>query len=117
MKKLLWLLVFVVAGVAGYTYLTTGRLRILPRHHSAASQQVEKLAGEFHALLREYKSAGQAAGVAGVDTSYEAGTVRLKALRIQRQVGALAVKITDETERRDAEKLQAEIQRFLDELE
>jgi len=43
--------------------------------------------------------------------------VRLKALRIQRQVGALAVKITDETERRDAEKLQAEIQRFLDELE
>ena len=116
MKKLLVIVVLAVAGLLTYNYLTTGQIHLVPPKPSPAAQQLHRLASEFHTLVREYRAAAQGAGVSGIDSTYEAGALRIRIIRVQRQLDELTLKLTSPTDREDARKLSADIQRFLEEL-
>ena len=117
MKKLLFFVVIVVIGLVAFNYVKTGTIRIIPAKTPPASQQLDRLAEQFHALVRKYNNAGQTSAPPGLDTSYDAGAVRLKVLSIKQSVDELALKLTNPGQKEDAQKLQAEIKSFLAQLQ
>ncbi|NOZ78006.1 MAG: hypothetical protein GXP48_02255 [Acidobacteria bacterium] len=117
MKKLLLFLIVVLIGLIAYNYVKTGTLRIIPARPAPASQQLDRLTARFHTLVREYNNAGRAAAISGLDTSYDAGAIRLKMLALQENVDELALKLTNPGEKEDLQKLQTQIKSFLAQLQ
>ncbi len=117
MKKLLFFVVAAVLALVVFNYVKTGTIRIIPAKPAPASQQLDRLSEQFHALVREYNNAGRAASVSGLDTSYDAGAVRIKVLTLKQETDELAVKITNPAVKEDAQKLQAEMEHFLQQMQ
>jgi hypothetical protein len=116
-KNLLLFLIVVLIGLVAFNYVKTGTIRIIPASPTPASQQLDRLTARFHTLERRYNNAGRAAAISGLDTSYDAGAIRLKVLSLKQEVDELALKLTNPGEKEDLQKLQAQIKSFLAQLQ
>ena len=107
MKKLIVLLLIVVAGYYAYQHFSGGNL-------SDEQKQVQALADEFLAARQRLGQAERAAAVGGLDTTSDADDVLHEVGVVQEKLQALNEKLSEEKAIAMAEKLGRELQSFID---
>jgi len=113
MKTLLMILVVVVVALVAFNYLTTGELKLLPGDSmSEAGHEVNSLRGEFRNAAREYRQAGKALAVSGMDMSDAAAAALAQVDRIEKEVQKIARTTTEPEVKADANKLLKEITQY-----
>ncbi len=108
MKKLLVLIVVVVAGWAAYQYFVS------PTGGSPEERELAALQERFDDARRQLTSAGRAAGVAGTDTTADAAAALEEVKRIQADLDKLRSRLSEEG-RREADRLASVLRQFQDE--
>lgn len=106
MKKLIVLLLIVVAGYYAYQYFSGGNL-------SGEQKQVQALADEFLAARQRLSQAERAAAVGGLDTTSDADDAMHAAGSLLEKLQALQEKLTEDKAMAMAEKLAGELNAFL----
>ena len=113
MKTLIMVVVVVVVALVAFNYLTTGELKLLPGDTmSDAGHEVNRLRGEFRAAAREYRDAGKAAAVSGIDSSDQAAAALAEVDRVEHEVRQIAKTATEPEVKADADKLLKEIAQY-----
>lgn len=113
MKTLLMILIVVVVALVAFNYLTTGELKLLPGDTvSEAGHEVNHLRGEFRAAAREYREAGKAMAVSGIDSSDQAAAALAAVDRIENEVRQIATTTKEPEVKADADKLLKEIAQY-----
>ncbi len=115
MKKVLGLLLFVVALAVGANILFKGGLP-LRQSLSAEEQQLAELRTRLRSAQSEYRQAGRAAGLSGVDTSAQAEAALRQVERVEEDLARLRAGLTSDVARQAAQKLAEEIADFKGEL-
>ncbi len=115
MKKLLALVVFVVIVGVAANYLIKGGLPFM-KSLSGEEQQVNSLRSELRAAQQEYRQAGRAAGMTGMDTTADASAILAKVDRIETKVKNLKTTLKSDVAQRAAQALEDEISDFKREL-
>jgi hypothetical protein len=112
MKNLITLIVVVVLGLVAFNYFQTGEFSILPASKSGDEMEVNRLRGEFRRVAQEFRQAGRAAGLSGMDTSAAAGAAERSLAGIERDLKKLK-QSTDEAKVKDEiDELMGEIAEF-----
>jgi len=86
MKKLILLVVAVVAVWLGINYARTGHLALLPSAGSPAEQRVHDLEKELAAIDSQIASAGRAAGLTGMDTTGDVSALTARKADLEKQL-------------------------------
>lgn len=86
MKKLILLVVAVVAVWLGINYARTGRLALFPSAANPAEQRIHDLEQELAAIESQIQSAGRAAGMTGMDTTADVSALTAKKTEIEKQI-------------------------------
>jgi len=77
MKRVFLVLVVLVVGLLGYNYVTTGEIALMPSSaKSAEERELIRLEQDFDRARAEFKQAGRAASVSGLDTTADAESAR-----------------------------------------
>ncbi len=113
MQKIVLFVVFIVLGLLAFNYFTTGELALMPASSSSdEGRELNQLRGEFRAAAREFRQAGRAAGVSGLDTTDAAGAALEAVERVEGKVESIAKETEDADLRAEAEELLAEIRQY-----
>ena len=111
MRRLVVLVIIVVAVLLAYNYVTTGKLSLKPPMRSGAESELADLEKQFVAAKAEFEEAGRAAGLTGVDMTSQAAAAHAKIERIQRSLQDFKQKAKAELAEQ-ADKLQERIEEF-----
>jgi hypothetical protein len=115
MKKVLTLVVLlVIAGVAA-NYLMKGGLPFMGSL-SEEEQEINRLRTELRAAERDYRQAGRAAGLSGMDTTAEATAALREVDRIADELAALKGELSSDAAKVAMRNLEEEIEDFRREL-
>ena len=113
MQKIVLIVVVIVIGLFAYNYFTTGELSLMPSGVSSDDgSELNRLKGEFRRAAREYRQAGRAAGLSGVDSTSAAGAALAAVDRVEKQVEELMGRAEDDKVKSDAEELLREIRQY-----
>jgi hypothetical protein len=85
MKKLLLLVVVLLAVWLAVNYVRTGTLSLFPAA-AAGSAEVRDLEAELKALDAKIEAAGRAAGLTGVDTTSEVAALQERRKEIEKRL-------------------------------
>jgi hypothetical protein len=86
MKRLILVVVAVVAVWLGINYARTGHLALFPSAGTPAEQHIKELEQELAALDSQIASAGRAAGVTGMDTTGDVSSLTARKTEIEKQL-------------------------------
>ena len=86
MKKLILLVVAVVAVWVGINYERTGRLTLFPSAGTPAEQHVKELEQELASIDSQIASAGRAAGMTGMDTTGDVSALTARKAELEKQL-------------------------------
>jgi hypothetical protein len=112
-QKIVLIVVVIVLGLLAYNYFTTGELSLMPGGGAGEDgSELNKLRGEFRSAAREFRQAGRAAGLSGMDTTDAAGAALAAVERVEKQVESLAKRTEDIDVKAEAEKLLSEIKKY-----
>jgi hypothetical protein len=114
MKKLLLILLVLGGAVIGGSYLMTGRLPW--ETLSPESQQVLELREEFNLVRQQWKQAGRAGSIGGVDTGSITEVPLEKLERLESALAVLLPKLKTTEARVQAAGLRKEIATFKSEM-
>ena len=115
MRKLIGIAVVVVVGLVAYNYFQTGTFSILPGGSmSQEEHELNRLKGEFRRAAQEYRQAGRAAGVSGLDTTSDAEAALATVDDVERDLKALRKRTKDTEVQGKIDDLLAEIKRYKD---
>ena len=115
MKKLLATVVFLAVVAVGANYLIKGGLPFM-QQMSEEDQEVAALRSDLRAAQQEFRQAGRAAGLSGMDTTAEAEAAIREVERIERELRQLERRLTTDTAKRSARQLADEITDFKQEV-
>ena len=111
MKKVLALVAFlVIVGVAA-NYVIKGGLPFM-QSLSEEEQEINRLRGELRAAQTEYRQAGRAAGLSGIDTTAEAEAALAEVDRIAAELRELKRELESDAAKLAVERLEQEIEDF-----
>jgi hypothetical protein len=117
MKKLVIILAVAIVGLAGFNYVKTGELTLVPSFSKTAQEQsVQDLQDHFNAARKQFNQAYRAAAVGGLDTTAEADAALGSIKRIKRELDKLRKGLTEDGAKRHADELSRTIKAFQDEL-
>jgi len=86
MKKVILLVVAVVAAWLGINYARTGKLALFPSAANPTEQRVHELEHELAAIESQIQSAGRAAGMTGMDTTGDVASLTAKKAQIEKEL-------------------------------
>jgi hypothetical protein len=89
MKKLIVLVVVVLAVWLAVNYVRTGTLSLFPPPASAEAQERRDLEDELRAIDAMIEAAGRAAGLSGVDSTGEVAALQARRQQIEKRLEAL----------------------------
>jgi hypothetical protein len=117
-KKIVIVILVVVAGLITYNYVTTGELSVVPSFTlSEDERELNALEDRFNAAVKQYSQAGRAAGLSGMDTTADAEAARLGVQQISKELKSLQKRLSSESSIRRAENLIAAVRDFSDKLQ
>lgn len=110
MRALLFVIVIAIVGLLAYNFLTTGSIALLPSGAlSAEDRAVEELRDQFVAGQAQYRQAGRAVAVSGVDATADVEDFLADLDRIHAEAKRLRPKLTTESARQNLDKLMRDI--------
>ena len=113
MKKLVVLIVIVLAGLVGYNYYTTGEISLkLPFTLSKDVTELKRLEKLFHKAQNKFFQGGRSAGVAGLDAPADLVEAMSEIEKVEEALVDLYNSTTSESEKEKAEQLLSEIRDF-----
>lgn len=115
MKKIIGVVLFLAIAAIGANILMKGGFP-LKQSLSEEERQLDRLRSELRAAQGDYRQAGRAAGLSGVDTTTQAAAALAEMERLEREVDTLERKLTSDVARQAARRLREEIQDFKSEL-
>jgi capsule polysaccharide export protein KpsE/RkpR len=86
MKRLILVVVAVVAVWLGLNYARTGRLALFPSAGTPAEQHVKELEQELASIESQIASAGRTAGITGMDTTGDVSSLTARKADIEKQL-------------------------------
>jgi hypothetical protein len=89
MKKLILLVVIVLAVWLTVNYVRTGTVSLFPPTATPQAQELRDLEDELHAIDAKMEAAGRAAGLTGVDTTTDVGALQARKEQIEKRLKAL----------------------------
>ncbi len=112
MRNLITIVVVLVVGLVAFNYFQSGEFNLLPSSKSDEEQEVNRLRGEFRRVAQDFRQAGRAAGLSGMDTTAAASAAARSIEGIERDLQKLR-RATDEDRVRDEiDSVMAEIAEF-----
>ncbi len=112
-KNLITIAVVVVVGLVAFNYFQTGEFKIMPGSSmSEEEQEVNRLRGEFRRAAQEYRQAGRAAGLAGMDSTAGAGAALAAADGVERDLKKLRKQVKEPGVKTEIDELLQEIKDF-----
>jgi hypothetical protein len=108
MKKVLIIAALLIIAAIGANILMKGGFPFM-QSMSEEEQQINRLRKELHAAEQEYRQAGRASGLTGVDSTAGAGAALAEVERIERDLAMLQKELTSEAAKMAARRLQDEI--------
>jgi hypothetical protein len=111
MRRLIVLVIIVLAGLLAYNFVTTGTLSLRLPVRSGAQSELADLERQFAQAKAEFEAAARAAGLTGVDMSSQAAAAHAKMERIQKSLDEFKQKAKAELAQQ-ADKLQQRIEEF-----
>jgi hypothetical protein len=115
MKKIIGLVLFLGIVAIGANILMKGGFP-LKQSLSEEEQQLDRLRGELRAAQAEFRQAGRASGLSGVDTTAQGGAALAEVERIERELNELKRSLSSDVARQAADRLLEEIQDFKNEI-
>ena len=113
MKKLIVLVVVLVAVLLGYNYVTTGTITLVPGGNlSEVEQRLAELEDEFDRVRKQAGQAYRTASLSGIDTTSEVEAARRSLGRIQRSLQGVQQRLDSDSAKRKARRLAAAIREF-----
>ena len=89
MKKLILLVVIVLAVWLTVNYVRTGTLSLFPPTATPQAQELRDLQDELRAIDAKMEAAGRAAGLTGVDTTADVGALQARKEQIEKRLNVL----------------------------
>ena len=89
MKKLILLVVIVLAVWLTVNYVRTGTVSLFPQAATPQAQELRDLQDELNAIDAKIEAAGRAAGLTGVDTTADVGALQARKEQIQKRLNIL----------------------------
>ncbi len=86
MKKLIVLVVVVLAIWLGINYMRTGHLSLFPPQMTAEEQRLHELEQELASVTAQISQAGRAAGMTGMDTTADVGALMARKQKIEKEI-------------------------------
>jgi hypothetical protein len=106
MKKLVVVIALAVVGLAGFNYLTTGELTIIPSFSMSDEERaVRDLQDEFAAARKQFAQAHRSAAVGGIDTTGDADAAIQSVKQVKRELESLLEKLSEDRAKRKADDL------------
>ena len=113
MKKIVVVILVVVAGLLAFNYVSTGRFALVPSFAVSEDERaVKALEDRFNAAVKQYSQASRTAGMSGLDTTADAEAARVTVRQISKELKPLQKRLTSESAIRRAENLSAAVQEF-----
>ena len=113
MKKLVVLIVIVVAGLVGYNYYTTGEISLkLPSSLSKEVRELKRLEKVFHKAQNKFFQGSRSASVAGLDSPADLVEAMSEIEKVEKTLVDLYNSKTSESEKMKVEGLLNEIREF-----
>ena len=113
MKKIVVVILVVVAGLITYNYVTTGKLSVVPSFTlSEDERELNALEDRFNADVKQYSQASRTAGLSGMDTTADAEAARISVREIGKELKPLQERLTTESATRRAENLSVAVREF-----
>lgn len=116
MKKIIGVVLFLGVLAIGANILMKGGFP-LKQSLSEDQQQLDRLRSELRAAQAEFRQAGRAAGLSGVDTTAQGGAALAQVERIEQELRELRGSLSSDVAREAADRLQDEIQDFKNEVQ
>jgi len=88
MKKLIVLVLVVLAVWIGVNYVRTGHLTLFPSALSPEAQRLHDLEAELAAVQAQIEQAGRTAGMTGLDTSADVAALTIRKAKIEKEIAA-----------------------------
>ena len=109
LKRIVVVLVLIVAALLAYNYVTTGKLGLIPTTTmSEQEREIDSLIQQVKQAAVTYAQAARAAGMSGIDTTADAEVARQQLEAIQKRTKELQKKATEKT-RAGLARLQLEL--------
>jgi len=89
MKKLILLVIVVLAVWLAVNYVRTGTLSLFPPAATPEARELRDLEDELRAIDAKIESAGRAAGLTGVDTTGDVAALQARREQIEKRLNAL----------------------------
>lgn len=115
MKKIIGVVLFLGIAAIGANILMKGGFP-LKQSLSEDQRQLDRLRSELRAAQADFRQAGRAAGLSGVDTTAQGGAALAEVERIEREVKALQRDLSSDVAKEAARRLLDEIQDFKNEI-
>ena len=115
MKKVLGIVAFLVVAAVAANFLMKGELPFM-QSMSEEEQAIADLRSELRGAQQQYRQAGRAAGLSGMDTTAEAEGALIIVERVEKDLRALKRELKSEAAKTAAQNLEDEIQDFMREL-
>jgi hypothetical protein len=109
MKKIGIAALVLVAGIAGYNFMTTGKLTLIPSSNASPEEQsLNALEARMRSAGSEMTRAGQTAGLSGMDTTGDVDRAMSRLEQVEKEMQALKDKSHDAAIRQKCDRLMAE---------
>jgi phage-related tail protein len=113
MKKIIGVIVVLVAGLLAYNFVTTGKFSLVPSLTLSEDERALKaLEDRFHAATRQYTQAARTAGMSGLDTTADGEAALRSVERIEKDLRALRKRLSSQPAIQRAEHLATAIKEF-----
>jgi len=110
MRALIFIIVIAVVGLVAYNFLTTGELTLKPGGSLSSDEQaVKELRDEFLEGQEQYRQAGRAVAVSGVDATADVEDFLADLDSLYAEAKRLKPKLTSQPAKRDLDRLIREI--------
>ena len=110
MRTLIFIIVIAVVGFVAYNFLTTGELTLIPSGSLSSDEQaVRELRDEFVEGQKQYRQAGRAVAMSGVDATADVEDFLADLDRLYAEAKRLKPKLTSQPAKRDLDRLIREI--------
>jgi hypothetical protein len=117
-KKIVVVIVAVVAGLIAFNYVSTGEFSLIPSFTlSEDERELKALEDRFKAATKQYSQAGRTAAVSGIDTTSDVEAARRSVRQISKELKALRKGLSSESSIRKAEELAASVRSFSESLQ
>jgi hypothetical protein len=113
MKKVALVVVFALAALVAYNFVTTGEIRLIPAFSQSEDERaVAALEDRFEHAKKQFAGAHRSAAVSGLDTTSDVEGARIAAKRIEKELRALRKRLTDERALDKADRLLEAVRAF-----